>query len=30
VAGGTVRPGTAGGSRRCHGFCQRDNKVITE
>jgi len=26
VAGGTGRPGTAGGSRWCHGFCQRENK----
>ena len=26
---GTGRPGTAGGSRWCHGFCQRENKVIT-
>ena len=25
---GTGRPGTAGGSRRYHGFCQRENFVI--
>ena len=29
VDGGTARPGTAGGSRRCHGFCQRENKLLT-
>ena len=25
VVSGTGRPGNAGGSRRCHGFCQREN-----
>ena len=29
VASGTGCPGSRRGPRWCHGFCQRENKVIT-